>query len=234
MKTSIALSFTFLSLSCTLGYAQVVGNMPGKGLDIQTSPGGFVTQLPPAKPEAKGDVYLNNDWTLADITLVNAETVLTGYFVRVDLSTNDLELNVKDQVKILVASKVQSFVLNNASSGRVKYINGQYYSFNGVKTNGFLRVIEDGEWKLLEKTSLKLVKANYVASLDAGVREDRLVKEKIYYLTKEDKLYEVRSSVKKFANQFGDKSNDLEKYIKANKLNLKQEGDLRKLLEFFI
>jgi hypothetical protein len=233
MKTSITLFFTLFALLYSAGYAQVVGNMPGKGLDIQTSPGGFVTQLPPAKPEAKGDVYLNSDWTLADITLVNAQTVLSGHFVRVDLSTNDLEINVKDQIKVLVGAKVQSFVLNDASRGRIKYINGQDYSFDGVKTTGFLRVIEDGEWKLVEKTSLKLVKANYVASLDAGVREDRLVKEKIYFLAKEGKLYEVHPSIKKFANQFGEKADDLVKYIKENKLNLKQEDDLKRLLEFF-
>ncbi len=234
MKTSAVLFLTLLTLLCSTGYGQVVGNMPGKGLDIQTSPGGFVTQLPPAKHEAKGDVYLNSEWTLADITLVNAETTLSGYFARVDLSTNDLELKVKDQIKVLIAAKVQSFVLNDVSQGRVKYVNGHDYTFDETKVDGFLRVIEDGEWKLFEKTSLKLVKANYVASLDAGVREDRLIKDKVYYLANGDRLYEVRSSAKKFASQFGEKYDDLMKYIKENKLNLKQEDDLKKLMQFFI
>lgn len=233
MKFSGILQLMLQCFLYTSGYTQVVGNMPGKGLDIQTLPGGFVTQLPPAQAETKGDVYLITDWALADITLTNSESVLSGYFVRVDLSTNNIELKVEDQIKVLVGNKVQSFILNDVLLGHAKYINVQEYSLNGIKMNGFFRVIEDKEWKLLEKTTLKLVKANYVASLDAGVREDRLIKEKTYFLAKENKLYEVRSSAKKFASQFGEKSDDLMKYIKGNNINLKQENDLRKLLEFF-
>src|SRR6187551_2580653 len=109
------LAFTlFLNLAAQ---AQVVGNQPAAGMDMQTQTGGFVKQLPPAPPETKGDVYLYSDWMMASIQLYENNTKLSRMPIRLDLQTNVLEIQYQNQVRILHGNRIKAFTIESNKDG---------------------------------------------------------------------------------------------------------------------
>lgn len=230
MKKKALLFFTVLTNYAV--QAQVVGGIPGKGMDMQTQPNGFVTQLPMAPPETKGDVYLYSDWMMADILLYHQNTKLSRYLIRVDLESNSVEINHQNQIKVLAGNRVKEFSLMRTSGVAEKFVNGGAFKLNGVNLDGFLKVIDSGKWQLLSKVQLKLIKATYVAALDAGNRNDSLVKEEVYFFSKDYTLYQVYSSSKKFAAQFNENGELVKSFIKTHKLDLKSLLSLHQIQTF--
>ncbi|SKC79276.1 hypothetical protein [Ohtaekwangia koreensis] len=229
----VGLSLLILLTDLSANAQSVVGDLPGKGLDIQTGPGGFVTQLPLAPAETKGDVYLNSDWAVADIKIFNQQGELKQVPIRIDLKANEVEINTQNQVKILSGIKVDRILITNNKTGSIdKYINAKKYKLNGVSANGFVKVLDSAKWQLFVKPQLKLVQSNYVAALDAGDRNDKWVKEEVYFFSKDSNLYQVYSSTKKFSQQFGENANKVQGFIKTNKLNLKNYKDLFGLFNY--
>jgi hypothetical protein len=230
MRNLITLTL-LLSPFATL--AQTVGNLPGKGMDAQTYRGGFITQLPPAPREQKGDVYLTSDWVKADFTLEN-DTELKEISTRLDLNRNEFEINYEGNIRILAGSRVRKFSSFSSQSGSIAvYQNAKDFKLNGVPPVGFLREIEaENEMALFGKTNLKLIEASYVAALDAGTKDDKLVKRETYFFAKNATLYEVLGNASKFAAQFGEQGDEIKGFIKANKLSLKNEDHLKVLLAF--
>lgn len=227
--------FVFIICSSPLihVFAQVAGEAQGKGMDMQTSPGGFIKQLPMAPAETKGDVYLNSEWSLANITLFNQNAdELKEYPVRVNLQTNDIEINYQNQVKVLSGRAIKYFTLKKSDGAQEKYVNGKRYKLNDVPMAGFLKVVDSSKWELVSKTQLKVIQASYVSALDAGDRSDKIVKEEIFYFSKDATLYQVYPSSKKFAVQFKENSELVKNFIKTNDLNLKNQLDLHQIQVF--
>jgi hypothetical protein len=213
--------------------AQIMGDVPGKGLDMQTGPGGFVTQLPMAERETKGDVYLNSEWSTADIKVYGQQNELKQFRMRVDLNSNEIEINAQNQIKVLQGNRVERFQIVNSKDGAVeKYVNAKRYKLKGIQYHGFMKMIDSAKWQLLVKPQLKLIKSNYVAALDAGENSDKWVKEDIFFFAKDTTLYEVYSSAKKFTVQFDEDAEKVQSFIKMNKINLKQPTDLFKVITF--
>ncbi len=210
----------------------VVGGVSSKGLDMQASPGGFVTQLPMAPAETKGDVYLNSEWIIADIALFNQTSELKDYSIKINLQTNDIEINYQNQVRVLSGRNVKHFTLKKNDGAFEKYVNGKSYTLNNTPIVGFFKVIDSGKWELLIKPQVKLVKSSYVAALDAGDRSDYLVKEEVYFFSKNKSLYETRMPVKRFSKQFSENEIPLSNFIKEHDLGLKRIDDLKELLHF--
>lgn len=232
MKRNIII-FTLLLQHFASIAQSVVGNVPGKGMDIQSGPGGFVSQLPPAPSEPKGDVYMNSDWSVADLTLYN-DTELKDLRVRLDLSKNEFEINHDGKVKVLEGTRVKNFSLLSAQTGkRETFQNAKTFKVDGVPIIGFLRAVDaTDQMQLVGKTDLKLIQAAYVAALDAGTKKDKLVKRETYFFAKNSNLYEVLPNANKFSAQFGENSDEVKEFIKSNKLSLKNEDHLRALLGF--
>lgn len=227
------LCFSLLLVGHGIRAQSVIGDVPGKGLDIQTGQGGFVTQLPQAPAETKGDVYLNSEWAIADIKIYNQDNELKQLPIKIDLKSNEIEINAQNNIKILSGNQVEQLRITSGSTGTFdNYVNGKKYKLNGTPINGFIKIIDSAKWQLLIKPQLKLVQANYVAALDAGDRSDRWVKEEIYFFAKDSNLYRVQTSSKKFSQQFNEDAVKIQMFIKDNKINLKDQKDLQSLLTF--
>lgn len=233
VKKSITIpALLCITLANAYGQQSVMGNIPGKLIDVKTGSNAVVTQLAMAPPTTNGDVYLHSDWALANITLSDEKTQLTGYPVKLDLKTNNLEIRYDNQVKLLPARRIREFVLLRNNGVREKFVNASKYVLNESPIEGFLHVVDTGKWALLKKTDLKMIESSYNAALDVGQRDHRLVKDERSFFSRGNTLYEIDLSLKKFCKQFIGHESAISKFIKEEKLSLKKADDLHALLVF--
>jgi hypothetical protein len=212
--------------------AQVLGGSgaQAKGMDMQTNPGGFVTQLPPAAPETKGDSYLQANWSLGD--LVIGDKVLPGQLVRYNIDKDLFEIkNDQGQVKALEGRRVSAFKwINGTSSASESFVSARQFKESGVPVVGFLQQIAEGKYSLYLQTSLKLLKAHYVPELAAGDNTNRMVKVPNYLFAVDGRVIRVTTK-KAFIENFENKDK-LSSFIKEQKINLKDREDLLKIYDF--
>lgn len=221
--------------------SNVVGTVPGKQIDIKSGTRSIITELPVKKGEPEGDVYLNSDWALADLTLSNNADILKGLPVKLNLQRVEFEINVNNQIKVLPGSRVREFLLLQTNGLKKKYVNGNAYKLNGAAVDGFLHRIETNiaeqklntsPWQLFVRQQLTIIASNYNAALDMGNRSDRFVKTESILLEKGGVLYETKAAKKNFVKIFTGNEETVRKFIKEKKINPKKREDLIILVMF--
>lgn len=193
----------------------------------------FGIPLPPG--ETIGDTYLNTDWKLATLLLYDQDKMLEGYPVRYDLKSNELEVKAKNGIRVINGNKVKSFIwIDSLTKQSAYFLNGKdFVDEEGVSQNGFYQVLSDGKIPPLKKTSLFVKKADYVVQFDVGSRNDIIKKQEDYFYLIEKQIIPLPSSKKKFIAIFGEKSEEMEKFLKKNKLSLNQAHHLAAIFEHY-
>lgn len=127
------------------------------------------------------------------------------------------------------------------------FVNGNTYTTDGVPLIGLFEMIQDGEYQLLSKYNL----VSY-ESLDVEERMEmsrnweqaeqknpniiimeHFVKKQEYYMAMPNReVYSLKGRRKKILENFEDKAEDIKEYVKLNSLNLDEEDDLKKLINF--
>lgn len=232
MKRTSFIIFCLLSTSKLFGQQLPMGTVAGSSLDMRTTAYGYINQLKARPAETLGDVYLNEDWLLADIELNNGNTVLKNIPVKINLQTSELEIKHQNQVKVLPSGKVKVFRLLMTNGTVEKFVNARAYKLDNTPLNGFLQSIDSGKWELLVRPEVKLVKSNYNQALDIGERNDKYVKGETLYLAKDNQLYETRLSRQKFVKNFSGSEDVVSAFIKEHNINIKKVEDLRVLVGF--
>ena len=210
--------------------------IPGTGFYVNVGANGsnnFVTESQGVSSETKGGVYFDSAWSVADITL-NTKAKIAGSIAKLNLETNALEINYKGQIKILPASKIYSFSWRNATSNdTVTFVNGHQYKLNGTPIEGFFEIKQTGNWSLLSKPNLVTVKSTYVAPLDAGNPNTKLVKREEFYLMNQSILMKTDLSKKKFLSQFSSElQSGIKQFLESEKIGTKKIEDLILLTEY--
>jgi hypothetical protein len=197
---------------------------------------GYLTQVPPKPADVVGSVYLNENWKEATVNLKKATLgieKLAGINMKLDLKTNTLELQTDKDIKVLGGSNVESFAwMNDLQSKEVKYVNCDKFSFDGTKLHGFGRVLAEGnKLSLIQHQYLEFIKADYNLALDVGSKDHKYVKREKLYFLKNGQL--IPASKKAMQTVMSDKKQEVSKYAKEQKLNLKEESGLAAVVEYY-
>ncbi len=187
--------------------------------------------LPPGR--VVGDVYYDKKWNIARVMLSNNDQIIEGIRVRYDLAESAIELKGKQSVKVLDVSKIKSVVwIDSLTQAKRYFVNGNQYQLEGVPLLGLLEVLADGRFPLLKRTMIVIKKATYNAAVDAGSRDTKIIKESTCYFVNGNDLRPAKSK-KTLLAAFGEHADDMEKYIKVNKLNLNSERGLTLLFAYY-
>jgi hypothetical protein len=216
------------------GLSQVViGGNNAKPMDMNTRPGGFITELKKSSNDVKGDTYLNKDWLPATITLID-ETVLPDKLIKYNLKEDYFEIRMDNTIKAINGRNVKSFVIaNELTQGLDMYVQGKDFLFNGVRLNGFLKTSPPNKWSLLVKTDAVLKPSNYNPVLDIGEEESEYIKTRRLFIAEGNSVFEVnQKSKKKFSQLFDENSEKVFFFLEKNKISLKEESGLRSLIDF--
>jgi hypothetical protein len=186
--------------------------------------------FPPGK--VVGDSYLSTDWKISTVSLYDNKTI-EGYPTRYDIAANELEFNAKNGIKVLGGDKIKSFAwIDGQTQAHAYYINAkEFKNKDNVPLIGFFEVLSDGALPLLKKTKITVKKADYNAVLNVGSHDDKVLKSDELFYAKNGQVYKVPSSSKKVAALFGDRAEQIKKFIDDNSLSPGKEHDLIKIFE---
>jgi hypothetical protein len=210
-------SMTLNRISTLNAYGNAIGGIP----------------LPPGK--VIGDTYISKNWNQGSVLLYQSETIIEGYPLRFDIEQNELEIDTKSGVKVLAADKIRNFTwIDSLTRKPVFYVNAkEYVDETSTPLSGFFEVISEGTLLVMKKTTLSVRKANYVKEFDTGSRDDKIMKNDLFYYAQGNKVMPLATSRKKFLPIFGDKAEKVKEFIDVNGMNLKEVHHLQAIFEYY-
>lgn len=132
------------------------------------------------KGSALGNYYWNDDWAKGSIRLINGKSI-NERPIKYDLLSNGIEIKVEDDIKVLPGDLVEEFVITTKTEAGDelfrRFIRLDLFFDKDVIDRTFYELIQDGEKiTLLVKTDTEVLEPNYVAILDAGNVQSKIVK----------------------------------------------------------
>jgi len=215
-----------LSFSTILLCLVVVFNLHAQEIRLHTPPGYNYLYTPDNIPKgSEGSPYLD-DWKLADIQLKNHKTI-SGVMVRYNVHSDQM-LYQENNVAYAIGApdSISEILLSNKV-----FIYREYKKVKKTK-KGFFELIFNGKVSLLNKYEIELIRANYNVALNSGNKNDRLILEQQLYLQqdkqivpldKKDVLFEILQ----------DKNKAVNNYMNKEKLSIKKQQDVIKILTYY-
>ena len=235
MKNIVAL---FLLLGALTSGAQPINTVPkniraANTLENLFDASGLTTSdnlygIPLEPGGVKGTAYLNADWRRTTFLLYDADKMIEGYPARYEIDQDRFEIKAASGVKVLNGRKVRSFVwLDSLTQTPHYFVNAKdFKNEDKVDLAGFFQVLTEGNLTLLSKTGVVVKDPTYNEKFDMGERDTRIIKKTKYYYLAQNLLREVPSSRKKFFPIFGQHADEIEQFVKVNKLSLNESGHL--------
>lgn len=179
-----------------------------------------------------GDNYLDKKWNTATILLYQSETMIEGYPVKYDVKNDLLEIQSRSGIKVLEGKKIKNLVWVDSITTQPHYfVNGGEYRYENSKLLGLLEVIVDGQIPLLKRSELNTKKPNYNAALDVGTRDTKIYFKDVFLYARGKELFIVKNK-EDVLKAAGDRSAEVEAFIKENKLNTNKQPGLKQVFEF--
>ncbi|GMQ23563.1 hypothetical protein Aoki45_02450 [Algoriphagus sp. oki45] len=192
--------------------------------------------IPPEPKEVVGNFYLDTKWNLASILLYRDQQVLEGFRVRYNINSNMFELMEPENnlVSVMPGLRIQNIVWMDSSYKVPRYfVNGMDFKEDGVPISGFFEVLVEGKLPLMRRTMAVFKESNYNTALMVGNRNDEIIKRNVYYYLMGKDLYEVPKKRKDLFQIFGDKAEEMEKFVEENSLNIKEKSTIFQLFTHY-
>ncbi len=191
--------------------------------------------------EVIGDYYYDAEWALATVKFY-PKTITTpkgtvkldsvsDVLVRLLLQGNDVEFATADGIKVLPGSMLQKIKFKQDI-----FINTADFIDKESKIKpGFLKIIHDGKIKLYEYNKIMIQKPDYVEALGVGSRDTKILKEKVYYLGKENSknIEKVTLNKKNILELMEDKKVAVQKYLSDKDVSFKNLNDIAALFAYY-
>lgn len=197
-------------------------------INYTVSPGYLLYGIPESSGAIVGNAYLKDDWKKATLKLMGNDREYSIPQCKVNLYSNQIEINFNNIIKAIDGSKVDNFTLHDESiiSQRL-YRNASQYKIKGITQTGFLEILVEGTIPLVKKTGIIIKRPDYNIQLNVGSKNTKIIKEETLYVVKNEELINVKSiKNKKFPLIFGDSSSIMGKFIDDNSLRYSAEEDL--------
>ncbi len=228
MKKYLILAF------CVIANDVCSQNTSPVDFERSTNPGHVINEIKLPLAKTTGSIYLIEDWQLGNFT-IKGVPAYKGFFLRFDLKDQNLEIKVDNKVKVCVLSRLENFSLENKDLDSSSYfvnINTipNHYAIN---TKGVVQVLYEEKIVLYKYFYLETKKATYVPTVALGNRNEQIIKKSSYYVQSSGKVYKISASLKKNKELFINQYIKVENFIKENKLKLKSESDLIKIVKYY-
>lgn len=180
-------------------------------------------------PAVEGDFYEDKHWSPLTIYLYSSKELIEGYYGRYDIYLNEFEIMTQQGVKVLSFNKVKAYAMNDSIDGtHHSYVNTKEF---GAAATGFFEIFSNGPYQLGKRVYITIRKPDYDPVLRTGSKEIQILKGNELYLLTEKEAFKVKNK-KQFIAQFGDKSKEIESFMKLNGLTM-SEKDLRQVIDHY-
>ena len=177
--------------------------------------------------------YIVDDYRPGGIHLVTGNT-LSNVPIRYDIMRNRMEIVFEDEIKVLYASKIDSFYWYNASDAGVsKFIRCSTYPSEEHDLKGFLQIRADGPLTLASYTYLKVYPATSSVALSGSHRSHNIFKKEDFFLIRENELVPFPKKRKEALLLMQDHRNEIKQFMRSKGLVLSRKQDLIKILRHY-
>ncbi len=172
----------------------------------------------------KGSPYLHNDWTTGSVKLRSGKT-FDGMKLKYDQVEDDLIFLSDGGKEMTFAEPVVEFTIQDKTFRR------GYPAADGASANAFYEVLTEGKMALLKRTSKKVIEE---PAYNAATSVKSIRTNENYYLTATNlELTKIKKDKKTILSALSDKQAELESYMKDQRLDLRQEQDVVKLISYY-
>ncbi len=189
-----------------------------------------------------GTSFLTDDWNSGTIYFTlnrKLEDQKFQYDIELNqfLLKGDKELKDLADARIIDAVNVMAFVIDRKTGNNRQFLNSMNakLTLDGTPLLGFVEVLADGNLTLLRKIETSILKSSYNVALNAGTKQDKIIKKEVYYFKNKDSnnLFKVSKKLNSNLVFFGNHKDKVKAYVKDNKLKFKDEGDLLKITTYY-
>lgn len=203
----------------------------------QMTPGGAnssIPTLPPAAPEVKGDVYLNESYSNSAFQLYDREKLVEGLLSKLDLKLNEFDVKTPKGVGVLKGNHVKSFIFVDSATLKVHtYVNvKEWKTEEPIAYEGFYEILVESDITLLNRTELIFKKPDFNPALNVGSKDYRFIKKEHFYYMKDNSVFEIPGK-RNFSKIFGARQKDIEKYMIDKDLSPNKDKDLIKIFSYY-
>lgn len=217
-------------LLCAQAQTMVGGNA-AKGIDMNTMPYGFISAFGSKEKTTVGSKYLYDNWKVATIQL--NETEIKNCPVNIDLKNALIEINTDKGIRTLPAGRVKKLIVGYENIGQQVFESTKNYNGHQAQISGLVEVLVNNDPALLKYYYSYVKEGSYNAQLDMGSNETKYMVKSDYYLFSNGTLVGVPTSKKKFmAHVPAESQPEVEKFLKEERISLKDQQDLIKLTNF--
>lgn len=181
--------------------------------------------------DMEGSPYLQDNWAKGEVKMANGD-VFTDVDLKYDLVGDILLFKNKKEEPLEFVQPVKEFSIIYSNKGEVEnitYRNG-YPAHEGLSEQNFYKVIADGKTSLLKKET-KVVRNE--TSYNSATITKKLFSNEVYYIYKDGKFTRVKKDQKSLLVALKGQEGKLKEFIKSNKLSLKEDKDLAKLISYY-
>lgn len=174
-----------------------------------------------------GSRYLFDEWLPADIYLSGDTVEVQDVLIRIDLQMHTLEVKFQGEARAFPYYLVDHF--------RMKQTNEVYYTQIGLDNAyipmGFYKELyrENSGLYCLYSTMIK--ESYYNPAIDAGRKDDQLLKVSTYYALVDGDMVRLERSKAKRMRQLGDPQ-VVEQYVKDKKIDIRSEKGMISVLNY--
>lgn len=173
-----------------------------------------------------GDPYLYKDFKKAFVKFNSGNSTPGYYEIKYDQLDDVILVKGKGtDEELSFSDPVVEFQFDD---GKKLFRNG-FSPVDKANEKSYFEVIYDGKTKYLKRNTKVIIEAK---EYNSATTIKKIEKDEAFYIAKDNKLVTIKANEKSLIKTLG-KDIELSKYIKDNKLNLKEDADMGKLLAYY-
>jgi hypothetical protein len=223
MKQQVLTILWILSFLCANG--QIV-NVPGVGNEVLRIK---------KYADVEGSPYLYSDWKSGVVQDRNGK-IYANVLIKYDSYKDVVEINQEGGILLLNQDLYPAFSFSFTEPGTDKIIKHMFQSgfsqIPGYHSKNYFEVLHREKLTVLKKYEVKFVE-EVVNSYGTAAGTKRFQKSEKYFMLKDDTATEFKLNEKSVLSAIGERQGELKKYIASEKLRVKNDGDLIKLMNYF-
>lgn len=178
--------------------------------------------------DTEGSKYINKNFT----PIVIAQFKDKIYNARYNAFNGEMEVNIGDN-KVLLLDNNVDYEIEFSQSSKL-YRTESFINNKGVSKKGFLVVVnETNKFALLKEESITFhKKVNAASSYEKDIPARYVRNKDVYYIDYNGTITYISQKKKDLLKAFPNEASKLKSFIKKNKINLKEEGDLIKVFDY--
>ncbi|MBC6110254.1 hypothetical protein ACFOG5_15585 [Pedobacter fastidiosus] len=214
LKYKIVVLFAFLFISKI--NAQIIQDVSGKPLPISKY------------LEIKGKIFFNDEWSLGYVKITSGK-IYSGYLLKYDEFEDLPVYSIHDDIYSFI-DKISEFGFKSDQNQSLVFRNG-YKKTSLTSEDSFFQVLLDGDFKFLKKSIKNIIEDR---EYNTAIVTKKITSNTFYFIVDDvGMIFQVKKDEKSILSVLYKKPEITLSYIRENKLDLKKDKDVVKLISFY-